>query len=83
MKIRSILACSALVCGAAITVIGPSQLVRANVPALSSTAIAQQADLNLVGEGEGTLSISNRPSQTVPSSPQPAALTSKLRFPYD
>jgi hypothetical protein len=31
----------------------------------SSTVLAQQADLNLVGEGEGTLSIGSRPSQTV------------------
>lgn len=65
MKIRSILACSALACGAVVTVMGTPQIVGAAVPTSSSTVLAQQANLNLVGEGEGTLSIGSRPSQTV------------------
>ncbi|PSN11408.1 hypothetical protein C7293_24445 [filamentous cyanobacterium CCT1] len=64
MKIRSILACSALACGAVVTVTS-APLVGAAIPIPSSTVVAQQADLNLVGEGEGTLSIGSRPSQTV------------------
>ena len=65
MKIRSILAYSALACGAAVTVMTAPPLVGAAVPLPPSTVIAQQTDLNLVGEGEGTLSIGSRPSQTV------------------
>ncbi|MEA5451028.1 hypothetical protein VB780_20790 [Leptolyngbya sp. CCNP1308] len=65
MKIRSILACSALAYGAVVTVMVTPQIVGAAVPMPSSTVLAQQADLNLVGEGEGTLSIGSRPSQTV------------------
>jgi hypothetical protein len=65
MKIRSILAYSALACGAAVTVISTPQIVSAAVPMPASTVVAQQAPLNLVGEGEGTLTIGSRPSQTV------------------
>lgn len=65
MKIRSILACLAFACGAAITVIGTPPVVKAATPLSSTAVIAQQTDLNLVGEGEGTLSIGSRPSQTV------------------
>jgi hypothetical protein len=64
MKIRSILVYLALACSAVVMDISAPQIVGA-VPTLSSTMLAQQADLNLVGEGEGTLSIGNRPSQTV------------------
>lgn len=65
MKIRSILACSALAYGAVVAVMSTSQIAGAAIPLSSSTVLAQQADLNLVGEGEGTLSIGSRPSQTV------------------
>lgn len=65
MKIRSILAYSALACAATVTVMGAPQIVGAAIPISATTVIAQQADLNLVGEGEGTLSIGSRPSQTV------------------
>ncbi len=65
MKIRPILAYSALACGAVVTTISAPLLVGAAIPIPSSIVVAQQADLNLVGEGEGTLSIGNRPSQTV------------------
>ena len=65
MKIRLLLGCPALACAAAITVMSAPQFVRAAVPIPASTVIAQQADLNLVGEGEGTLAIGSRPSQTV------------------
>ncbi|WOD38766.1 hypothetical protein [Nodosilinea sp. E11] len=65
MKIRSILAYSALACSAVVTAISTPQMVGAAIPTFSSTVIAQQANLNLVGEGEGTLSIGSRPSQTV------------------
>lgn len=65
MTIRSILAYSALACSAAITVMSAPPLVGAAVPMPFSMIIAQQADLNLVGEGEGTLSIGSRPNQTV------------------
>ncbi|MGB3310987.1 MAG: hypothetical protein WBG32_19420 [Nodosilinea sp.] len=65
MKIRSILAYSALACGATVTVMNAPPLIGAAAPMPFSTVVAQQADLNLVGEGEGTLSIGSRPSQTV------------------
>jgi hypothetical protein len=65
MEIRSILAYSALACGAAVTVMSAPPLVKAAVPVPSAIVVAQQADLNLVGEGEGTLTIGSRPSQTV------------------
>ena len=84
MKIRSILAYSALATGAAVAVMGASPLVGIALPRPSSTAIAQQAPLNLVGEGEGTLAIGSRPSQTVTfvtvtsSSNQQAEITLRL-----
>ncbi|WP_156119981.1 hypothetical protein [Leptolyngbya sp. KIOST-1] len=65
MKIRSILAYSALACGAAVTVMSAPPMAKAAVPIPSSTMVAQQPSLNLVGEGEGTLTIGTRPSQTV------------------
>jgi hypothetical protein len=65
MKIRSILVYSALVCSTAAIAMSAPQNVGAAVPLPAPTVIAQQADLNLVGEGEGTLTIGNRPSQTV------------------
>jgi hypothetical protein len=65
MKICSILAYSALACGSAVTVISPPPTLGAVVLLSSTSAIAQQADLSLVGEGEGTLSIGGRPTQTV------------------
>lgn len=65
MQIRSILVYSALACGAAVTAMIAPPLVGATVPLPTSTLIAQQSDLNLVGEGEGTISIGSRPSQTV------------------
>lgn len=40
-------------------------LVKSGVPVPPSTVVAQQANLRLAGEGEGTLSIGNRPAQTV------------------
>jgi hypothetical protein len=64
MKIRSILAYSAVVCGAVVTTISAPSIVGA-VPASTAPMLAQQAGLNLVGEGEGTLTIGSRPSQTV------------------
>ncbi len=65
MKIRSILAYSALACGAAVTVMSAPPLIGVAAPIAPSMVVAQQADLNLAGEGEGTLSIGSRPSQTV------------------
>lgn len=65
MKIRSVLVYSTLACVAAVTVISTPQLVGAAVPMSIAPLIVQQTDLNLVGEGEGTLTIGNRPSQTV------------------
>ncbi|MEO1069065.1 MAG: hypothetical protein AAFW95_08075 [Cyanobacteria bacterium J06638_6] len=66
MKFHSILACSILACGSAVTVISTPKIVSAAVPTLTTAPIvAQQGDLNLSGEGEGTLTIGNRPSQTV------------------
>ncbi|MFQ4137166.1 hypothetical protein PGN35_012695 [Nodosilinea sp. PGN35] len=65
MKIRSILAYSALACGATVTVMSAPPMSRAAVTTQSAITVAQQTDLNLVGEGEGTLSIGTRPSQTV------------------
>ncbi|GEM_PF-923638 len=65
MKIRSVLTYSALAYGAAVTVMSTPQIVKAAVPMPTTPMIAQQADWNLIGEGEGTLSIGNRPSQTV------------------
>ncbi|MBE9109167.1 hypothetical protein IQ273_06995 [Nodosilinea sp. LEGE 07298] len=65
MKIRSILAYLALACGATVTVMSAPPRIGAAAPMPPSVVVAQQADLNLVGEGEGTLSIGDRPSQTV------------------
>jgi hypothetical protein len=65
MKIHPILVCSALACSAAATVMSSPPIARAAVPMPSATVVAQQTDLNLIGEGEGTLSIGSRPSQTV------------------
>ncbi|WP_017297755.1 hypothetical protein [Nodosilinea nodulosa] len=65
MKIRSILAYSTVACGVAITVMSAPPMVGLTAPSSASTVIAQQTDLNLAGEGEGTLSIGSRPSQTV------------------
>ncbi|NMF84510.1 hypothetical protein [Nodosilinea sp. P-1105] len=65
MKIRSILSYSPLVYGAAVIVLSTPQIVNATEHLPAIPMIAQRANWNLFGEGEGTLSIGNRPSQTV------------------
>jgi len=69
MKIRSILAFSALAStlayGTATNAMDGPAFPEIDFSRPSSTLVAQQGNLNLVGEGEGTLSIGSRPSQTV------------------
>jgi hypothetical protein len=66
MQARSILAyfalASALASSTAVKAMATSPSVESGV---SSTVVAQQANLSLVGEGEGTLTIGNRPAQTL------------------
>ncbi|MEB3251792.1 MAG: hypothetical protein VKO01_06620 [Cyanobacteriota bacterium] len=56
---------SALTAGIAVKAMATSPLVESGVSVPASLVIAQQPNLSLVGEGEGTLSIGNRPAQTV------------------
>lgn len=84
MKIRSTLAYAAMATGTATILLSAPSLVATAFPIPSSTVVAQQTPLNLVGEGEGTLSIGTRPSQTVTfvtitsSSNQQAEITLRL-----
>lgn len=64
MKIRSTLAASvalALLSGTIVTAVAGG----AGILLPSPSAVAQQAALNLAGEGEGTLSLRGRPNQTI------------------
>ncbi|WP_448562259.1 hypothetical protein [Trichothermofontia sp.] len=64
MKIRLQIAASvalALLSGAIVPVVADGAGVLMSPP----SAVAQQAPLNLAGEGEGTLSIAGRPNQTI------------------
>ena len=69
MQTRSILAhfalASALASGITVQAMATSPSVQSGVSVSPSTVVAQQANLSLAGEGEGTLSIGNRPAQTV------------------